>query len=143
MKIFLICSGVALILVVLWNLFKRYSRRMSIESQLFSDELKESLEKSAEETEKMTSGEIPSDEDIDKYYRMYLKKFELDTEDEWTTAEPIPFEEFEKDAKKDDGWRFLIRMTSDAFSFDPSSGQAIMWRYRDYEEMINRQLDIE
>ena len=142
MKLFLICSGLALIVVVIWNRFKRYSERMAIESQIFSDELKKSLEKSAEETMKMKSGETPSDEDIDKYYRMYCKKFELDTEDEWTTAELLTFEEFEKDAK-DKGYRFLISMTSDAFSFDPSTGQSIMWRHRDYEAMINRQLDIE
>jgi len=153
MKLFLICSGLALIVVVIWNRFKRYSERMAIESQIFSDELKKSLEKSAEETMKMKSGETPSDEDIDKYYRMYCKKFELDTEDEWTTAELLTFEEFEKDAK-DKGYRFLISMTSDAFSFDPSTGQSVMWRYIDYESMIdedyhfdqetiNKQLDIE
>ena len=130
----------------------------------FLEDMKKGIEKSIEETKKMKSGEIPSDEDIKKYYKMYLKKFDLDNRDQWTTEESMSFEKFEKDAKSNEkqegiirkrqGWEFLIAMTSDAFSFDPVSGQSIMYRYRDYEELveedenfidsetINKQLDI-
>ena len=118
--------------------------------------------KSAEETNLMNSGEIPSDEDIDKYYKMYCKKFELDNRDQWNTAEPMSFEFWTKCAKNDFeeeqfgnvGWKFMIAKTSDMFSFDPSTGQSTMMRFRDYEELIdddyhfdqetiNKQLEIE
>ena len=113
------------------------------------DRMKKSLLKSAEETKLMQSEEIPTNEDIDKYYRMYLVKFEEDNKDQWNTAEPIPFEKFKERAKD---YRYLISMTSDIFSFDPVTGHSTMYRFRDYDEMIeedfykdliNRQLDIE
>jgi hypothetical protein len=116
--------------------------------------MKESLKKSREETEKLRSGEIPSDEDIEKYYKMYCKKFEIDNKDQWTTREPMSFEKFEKEAKtlpedtdlgdgmklhKREGWEFLIAQTSDSFMFDPKTGQSTMMRFTDYESMIDKE----
>lgn len=124
-------------------------------------------EKSSKETRLMNSDEIPSNEDIVKYYKMYCIKFELDNEDIWTTNKPMSFEEWEKKSKTPtksedlgDGWRFkergawefMISKTSDIFSSNPVTGQSTMMRFRDYENMIdkndykdliNRQLDIE
>lgn len=123
------------------------------------DRMKKSLLKSAEETDLMRSGKTPTNEDIDKYYKMYLIKFEEDNKDRWNTEEPMPFDHWEKCARDDFdfdfgkvGWKFMISMTSDMFSFDPYTGQSTMYRFRDYDEMleqndykdlINKQLDIE
>jgi hypothetical protein len=142
-------------IVILINFIKFYFEKKRVNAYLL-DKVKESVLKSCEETRLMNGKEIPSDEDIDKYYRMYCKKFELDNKNQWTTLKPIPFEEFEKKAKvapsqekipmddgkeqlvinKRGGWSYLISMTSDMFSFDPVSGQSTMMRFRDYESMI-------
>jgi hypothetical protein len=141
------------------------NRKQTKQTLKILEGMRESLKKSAEETMLLKSNEIPSDEDIDKYYRMYCKKFELDNRDQWNTAEPMTFEFWEKCAKNDFEveqfgrvkWQFMIAKTSDMFSFDPSTGQSTMMRFHDYEEMIdenefeneftkdliNRQLDIE
>lgn len=135
---FFVLSGIVILVSWIWDKYKLEPQRREL-----ADQLKESFRKSAEETAKLRSGEMPTDEDIDKYYRMYCKKFELDNRDQWTTLEPMPFEEFETEAKKEEpdgisrvGWGFLISMTSDAFTFDPGSGQSTMMRFRDYESMI-------
>lgn len=140
-----------LLLTFIW-IFGKYLLDMR-RSRKFMKHIENSILESARQTRLMNSNEIPSDEDIDKYYRMYLKKFGLDNDDIWTTNDPMSFEQFYKEAKSEPkqegllphygGWKFLISMTSDAFSFDPKTGQSTMWRYRDYESMINRQLDIE
>jgi hypothetical protein len=126
----------------------------------FIEEMKKSVIKSAEETRLMRENKTPSDEDIDKYYKMYLVKFELDNKNQWNTEKPMSFDHWEKCAKNDFeeeqfgrvGWQFMIAKTSDAFMFDPTSGQSTMMRYNNYEDMlerdeykdlINRQLDIE
>ena len=48
------------------------------------------------ELEKLNSDEIPSEEEVKKYYKMYLIKFKLDRKDEWSVETPMPFEEFRK-----------------------------------------------
>lgn len=103
--------------------------------------------KGAEESKLMQENEIPDDESISKYYKMYCKKFELDNANKWNTAEPITFEWWEKCAKNDFEeeqvggvcWQFMIAMTSDMFSFDPNTGQATMMRFRDYEKLIEEE----
>lgn len=154
---------VFLLSLPIFGLILFIKNRKTTKAQLeFLKEMRKTLLKSAEETGLMNSDKIPSDEDIDKYYRMYCKKFELDNRNQWNTAEPMSFEFWEKCAKDDFeekqvgrvGWKFMIAKTSDAFSFDPSTGQSTMMRFRNYEELIdedlnnrldliNRQLDIE
>lgn len=144
-----------LLLVFIW-VFGGYlldMRKAKKFHKVWTDSIKKSLEDSVKQTRLMNSKEIPSDEDIDKYFKMYLVKFDMDNDDIWTTSNPMSLEQFYKEAKslpKEEGllphyggWKFLISMTSDAFSFDPKTGQSTMWQYRDYESMINRQLDIE
>ena len=60
----------------------------------FEKSLKRGIERTIKENNLLKSKNIPTDEDIEKYYKMYLKKLELD--DQWTTDPPMPFEEFEK-----------------------------------------------
>ena len=111
---------------------------------LILDQWKESIKKSFEETALMQENEVPDDESIAKYYKMYLKKFELDNADQWNTAEPMCWQQWEREAKGDPDsnqffrvrWSFMIAMTSDAFMFSPEDGSSTMMRYRDYESMI-------
>lgn len=136
-------------LVVFWFAFViwwRWQTRKKIKNiEEYSKALSKSIAKSVEETKLLRENEIPDDESISKYYKMYLKKFELDHVDQWTTVDPISFEVWEEGAKADkpEGhilprvrWEFMIAMTSDAFMFDPSTGTSSMMRYHDYEEMI-------
>ena len=105
---------------------------------------KKSLEKSFEETLLMKKNDVPDDESIAKYYKMYLKKFELDNADVWNAAEPMSWVQWEREAKGDPEsnqffnvrWKFLIAMTSDAFIYSPGAGASTMMRYRNYEDMI-------
>jgi hypothetical protein len=131
-----IVTGIALL---------RHKRKSKLYHSMI-DEWTDSVKKSFEETALLKSDEIPDDESISKYYKMYLKKFELDNEDNWTTINPISFEIWEEAAKKQKdpeslfprvGWSFMISMTSDCFMFDPESGHSTMIRYRNYESMID------
>lgn len=54
---------------------------------------------SDDEMNKMNSDDIPTDEEIELYFNMYLKKFYLDRENEWSVETPMPFEEFETKCK--------------------------------------------
>ena len=107
------------------------------------EQWKKSMIKSAEESDLMRENDVPDDESIAKYYKMYLKKWELDNEDTWTTCTPMSFKDWEKDAKsepKEFGrvrWQFMIAMTSDTFMGFPGSNTHVMMRHRDYESMID------
>jgi len=129
------------ILAIWW---KRKSKKEWKILEQYGIDMKKNIAKSCEETALLKENDLPDEESISKYYKMYLKKFELDNVDTWSTEEPIPFDIWEEAAKADkpEGgfprvrWAFMISMTSDAFMFDPESGHATMMRYRDYEEMI-------
>lgn len=56
----------------------------------------------------------PTDEEIEKYYKMYVVRFEEDAEHEWDTEEVITLEEYSEKAKDKDygGWRFLFSSVS-------------------------------
>lgn len=102
------------------------------------------------EIDLMNSIEIPNDEDILKYYKMYCKKFEMDNRDVWTTLQPMSFDDWEKKAKtptailgkEDDkfrimvsgGYLFLISRTCDTMVGIPPN--QYYHRYYDYEKMI-------
>jgi hypothetical protein len=144
----LVIVAMGILLLVFFVIFGQFLLDMR-RSRKFMKHIENSILESGRQTRLMNSKEIPSDKDIDKYYRMYLKKFELDNDEIWTTNDPMSFEQFYKEAKSESkqeglllsgyetsGWKFLISMTSDAFSFDPKTGQSTMWRYRDYESMV-------
>lgn len=104
------------------------------------------------ELELMNSNEIPTEEDIWKYYQMYCKKFEMDNKDTWTTLQPKPFEKFEKFAKTPTkriepegssdrfgfmvagGYLFMIASTCDAMVGMPPN--QVYMRYNDYASMV-------
>lgn len=103
------------------------------------------------EINKINRDKSVTDGDINLYYKMYLKKWELDHEDEWITdkIKPMEFEEFEKRAKeksetimvtdkigyyKIGGWEFLESMVSDLFVGIGPNRQMI--RYRNYKTMV-------
>lgn len=60
--------------------------------------------------------EPPTDEDIEKYYKRYVAKFEADAAYEWDTEEMMTLEEYFVKAKDKDspskGWYFLFSSTS-------------------------------
>lgn len=102
------------------------------------------------ELEKIESDDIPTDDEIGLYYLMYLKKFELDREDDWSVEEPMSSEKFEKQVKSltetinengetitiviPGGYRWMISKTVDAFiGFPPNCGYQ---RYVDYEKLV-------
>lgn len=105
---------------------------------------------SKKEIELLNSDELPNDDDILKYYKMYLKKFEINTEDQWTTAKPRPFDDWERIAKTPTkrhisknskfgfqvagGWLFMISCTCDAMIGIPPN--QVYHRYHDYEAMV-------
>lgn len=104
-----------------------------------AEKIRKEAERSKELTRKLRSNEVPSDEDIKKYYKMYCIKFKMDRENAsyFTTYEesPMSFDIFEKQAKDTSqfgGWRFLIGNVSDAFM-----GDGTIYRFRDYESMID------
>lgn len=77
----------------------------------------------------------PTDDDIQLYYKMYKKKWELDHKDQWITdhIKPMTFEEFEEGAKREK-FLFLERMTCDMFVGFPPNTQMI--RCNDYKAMV-------
>lgn len=151
MKILLIIVIVYLFYRMVIRPYKDYKEAQKIlRNELIDDvsnALKESIEKTAKENALLKSGKLPTDEEIEKYYKMYLKKVELN--DIWNTY-TVSYEDFEKRAKnsniiintleldngeklefgKSGGFSYLFEMTSDAFI----NGKCV--RFRDYEGMI-------
>ena len=123
---------------------KVMERKLRRKTRDIIKQMAKGIAKSAIETELMRENNIPTDENINKYYKMYCKKFEMDNRDQWNTAEPMPFEFWEKCAKNDFEeeqfgrvkWQFMISMTSDSFSFNPSTGESTMMPFHNYDEMI-------
>jgi hypothetical protein len=133
-----VAGGIALCYIVLGIWYFRHKRKFDKTIKKFQSEIRHAVLESLEETERLRSTEIPSDEDILLYYKMYCKKFELDTRDTWTTLKPITLDEWEskvKDTSKSVfGWRYMIPKTSDAMvGFPPN---CTFHRYRDYKAMV-------
>jgi len=78
--------------------------------------LNSALKEYKEEMDLINSNKMPTDEDIKLYYKMYLKKCELDHKDEWITynIQPYTFEEWKKMARTQ-RYYFLIAETCDMF----------------------------
>ena len=92
----------------------------------------------------------PREEDIWKYYQMYCKKHEMDNENVWTTLEPMTFEEWEKNVKRETkiiqsegskfgfmvagGYKWMIPKTCDAMIGMPPNHY--YQRYHDYAAMV-------
>jgi len=140
--IFLFLAWVAGVIAFLWFclgfVYFLYKRKFNKTLNRVKSEIKHSILESLEETERLRSNEIPSDEDILLYYKMYCKKFELDTRDTWTTLKPMTLDEWESTVKDVDGlvfgWRFMISRTSDVMvGFPPN---CTFHRYRDYKAMV-------
>ena len=62
----------------------------------------------------------PTEDDIKKYYQMYVRKFDRDSLSEWTTKSAITYKKFEEYVKyyiKDfniyAGWQYMMSMKSD------------------------------
>ena len=128
----------------------RHARSKKKDLEMIKDMTKgiaEGIAKGVEETKLMQENEIPDDESISKYYKMYCKKFELDNADRWNTAEPMSWEQWKREAKGDPDsdqffrvrWQFMIAMTSDMFTMNPQTGQSSMMRFRDYEKMVEEE----
>ena len=101
------------------------------------------IKEAATETALINSSEEPTDSDIELYYKMYLKKWELDHANEWTTdnLQPINFETWKQKAKdiNSGGYRFIISKTMDYFiGFPPNMN---MGRYRDYKTMVENETE--
>ena len=124
------CALVGTCMFISWNR-KRKIRNAQIDAWLA--EIKRSMLESADETKKLRSGEIPPDTEILMYYKMHLKKLEIEARNTWSAEEPISFEEWEKNAKTEDGWRYIIGMTSDAFVGIPVTE---FQRFHDYRAMV-------
>ncbi len=120
-----------------------YYKEKAMRMADFEEKMMFSIRESMEENALIESGKMPTDEHIQLYYKMYMKKFELDREsnNDWDVSEPMNFEEFEKKAKSCldtvGGYRFIIGQTMDMFigGFDGGS----MIRYRDYRKMVEKE----
>lgn len=93
----------------------------------------------------------PTEADILKYYKMYCKKWEIKCENEWTTREPMSFDEWEKNAKAETKvsgnpktqkylfvmpgkYQFMIPQTCDVMiGFPPNH---TYHRYTDYAKLV-------
>jgi hypothetical protein len=99
------------------------------------------LQEIADETNLLQSNEIPTDEHILLYYKMYLKKWELDHKELTLpdSVKPMQFDEWEKIAKTMDeygGYNFIISNTMDVFiSMNGRCGS--MMRCNDYRKMVD------
>lgn len=91
---------------------------------------------------------LPSEDEIQKYYKMYVKKFELDTQNIWTTQKHVTYKAYRERAKKlsepvrlgkiiitrPGGYQFLISTTTDSVIRQPDN--VIFVRYKDYQAMV-------
>ena len=133
-----IISGVLLWFLVLRPLLRVYQDDKTVDkiAEKWSEAIKESLE----ETELMNKNEIPTDEHIQLYYKMYLKKDEIRKQGTWTTEEPLSFEDWEKKAKGNreyDRYKFMIPMTCDAMIGLPPN--VSFQRFTDYKRMVQNE----
>lgn len=105
------------------------------EKHAFLNKVKGKLKEKQEEDELVASDKTPTSEHINLYYKMYMKKWELDHVDEWETdlVQPMTFEKFEGEAKKKK-YYFLVASTSDMFIGMPP----VMVRYRNYKKMVEK-----
>jgi hypothetical protein len=114
----------------------------------FKKDLGEALERGKKEGDYIKVNKIPSDEDIDFYFKMYLKKRELTDKEQWDTDEPMPFKEWKKKAKTPTeyksigdmtqisigGWMFMVSQTSDGMLGIPPDQTYI--RTVDYAKLV-------
>lgn len=118
--------------------------------------MKEYQEKYQEENKLLQSKDIPTDEHILLYYKMYCKKFEIKYQDTWITdnVQPMIFEEWEKRAKektemtevksgigivKTGGYQFMIPMTCDLMVGMPPN--QVYLRNYDYRKMVEEEME--
>lgn len=140
MKIIFIVLGLYLLWVIV---IKPLIRDMNSNSKLFNPFL------NIEEIELLTNDRTPTEEDIVLYYKMYIKKFEMMKEQEWTTQQPMSFKTWEDRAKtktkvtqmgKDmafvmtGGYQYMIPMTCDTMIGLPPN--QIYQRHNDYKSMV-------
>jgi len=104
---------------------------------------------SLDEIKLLTNMHTPTEEDIVLYYKMYIKKFDIMKEQEWTTQQPMGFKTWEERAKTKTkitqidkklsfvmtgGYQYMIPMTCDVmFGIPPNQ---IYHRYHDYKSMV-------
>jgi hypothetical protein len=111
----------------------------------------EILDSIIEESKLLKSTKIPTDDHILKYYKMYLKKDEIEKRDTWTTKQPMSFDEWKDRAKiptktemisdnmgfqTNGGYQFMISMTCDMMVGMPPNHQYI--RCYDYAAMVEQ-----
>jgi hypothetical protein len=102
-----------------------------------------------EELNLLKSEETPTDEHIMLYYKMYCQKWDLKTQEMWTTEKPLSFDHWEKRAKenteihmgkgnfgfmKAGGYQYIIPMTCDTMIGIPPN--QTYHRYHDYQRMV-------
>ena len=79
----------------------------------------------------VSKDEPPTDEDIEKYYKRYVAKFEEDKEDNWCTEEMMTLEEYSEKAKEAEkygnGWMYLFSTTSHCMIGSPFGDGPIMF----------------
>lgn len=126
----LICCILVSFYFIVWLPYIRQN-----EKHAFLNKVKGKLKEKQEEDELVASDKTPTDEHINLYYKMYMKKWELDHVDEWETdlVQPMTFEKFEGEAKKKK-YYFLVASTSDMFIGMPP----VMVRYRNYKKMVEK-----
>lgn len=115
-------------------------KKQKIFNEIFGEDWKEKFIESLKDTNKenklMKSGAVPTEADIELYYKMYLKKWELNHDDSyiWDTATPMKYEEFKKRAMEEK-YNFLVSMTCDMFIGGFNQPQSMI-RYRDYKQIV-------
>ena len=135
--IIIISIALFIIIVVLPSIAKKMDEREK-RIEHIKKEWKKAIDESVKETKLMNSKDIPTDEDIELYYKMYLKKKEIEARSQWTTKEPMSFEHWKNRATNVNntsdmqygGYLFMIRYTSDIFMGGTCS------RIFDYKSMV-------
>ena len=97
------------------------------------------------EIKKIKSNDIPTDKEIDLYYKMYLMKFKLDRKNIWHVEKPMEFKEFNKLSKTITegftcGYKFMILETIDLFVGYPQNARYI--RCINYEKLVKENKNV-
>ena len=134
-----VISGILFWILVVLPILKRQQQIRDANMEIFRQKMCEAIAKSGEESRLMNGNVQPTEEHILKYYKMYLKKKELARKEEWTTVEPMTFDEWQKQLNEYiehgmNGYRFLISNTCDAMIGIPPN--CTYQRFYDYEKAV-------
>lgn len=127
-------SGLAFYYIVLVPYARQlHEQKMKEQLQNFMSEFATKAHELDAENIRMQSNEPPNEEEIDLYYKMYIKKHDLTAQTQWNTAQPMTPEYFKEEALKN-GFKWLVANTSDLMIGIPPNTSFV--RTTDYKALV-------